>query len=511
VDVTQNYEVDYVYGRLKILPRPITVETASKTFEYDGNEKRTAYPTVKITDTSIYGLADGDHLLPSALYVAENYRTDKDVFSSLTDVDSVANIISVVIGTDNRNATGFNSGVSQLPNKRPLIDYATDVTDDYEIKFVYGTLAVIERAITVEAKSIAKVYNGQPLTGDVYKITSGSLVSGHSGVATLNADYINVGTYNSVTVSSLKIYDGEAEKTSNYKITYSTVTATVVITKRPITIASYGTEDDERYYFDTYWYYDGTPKSFKYCGSQYEYDENGDPHPDKGLVFVYDEENKRYNALHTIVSDDDSWATITDAGNRDNTFTAHITDQDGNDVTGNYAITYEYGTLIVLPRPVTVVTASESFVYNGDPQFNESWSVKNGSLGFVFDHTLKVTSHTKITNVADGVRDNVLTFDVVNADSAYTVKAKLENYDISVEYGELTVLPRELNIVTNSHEWKYDGKTYHDDGWEYAVDSLRPVKDHGLKVIRYTEVKDVMRDENGGVIGTDNVLLFAFT
>ena len=64
---------------------------------------------------------------------------------------------------------------------------------------------------------------------------------------------------------------------------------------------------------------------------------------------------------------------------------------------------------------------------------------KSDSLGFVFDHALKVTSHTEITNVAEGTVDNVLTFDIINAENG-EVKAKSQNYDITVEYGELVVL-----------------------------------------------------------------------
>ena len=210
------------------------------------------------------------------------------------------------------------------------------------------------------------------------------------------------------------------------------------------------------------------------------------------------------------MGDSDSWSTLTDAGECENRFTAKITDKAGKDVTANYQITYEYGTLIVLPRPVKIVTASEEFVYNGDPQYNETWSEKSDSLGFVFDHALKVTSHTEITNVAEGTVDNVLTFDIINAENG-EVKAKSQNYDITVEYGELVVLPRQLDVVTNSNEWTYDGNAHHDDGWDYAENSLKPVKDHRLIVAGYIEVKDVMRDELGNVVGKENVLQFEIT
>ena len=473
INVTHNYQITYINGTLTITERIVNITTNKHVWVYDGDEH-----------------SDKGYAVTGATGFVDTHTVTVTAYPTVTDVETKENVLTLVVKDEEDK----------------------NVTSNYKIVPVYQNIEVTARPVTVKAKDVTKIYNGRALSGDVYEITAGSLVDGHCGTATLNAEYVDVGTYSSVTVIDLKICDGkQVDKTFDYDVTYSAETTTVVITKRPITLASYGTEDDHRYYMGTYWYYDGTPKSYKSYGSILERDDNGDPHPDKGLVFVYDADNNAYSALHRIVDDEDSWSTITDAGSCDNEFTAKITDKNGNDVTKNYEISYLYGTLIVLPRLVTIVTASNIFVYNGDAQFDELWSVKESSLDFVFDHTLKVIAHREITNVAEGEVDNVLTFELVNGDPNSTVKVKPENYDIAVEYGKLSVTPRVLDIITAEHEWTYDGNTYHDDGWDYAENSLKPVKDHRPNVIGYTEVKDVMRDEDGNVVGTDNILRFGFT
>ena len=471
-NVTHNYDITYQNGTLTVTAREVTVKTNANSWVYNDVER-----------------FDKGYTVTSALDFVAGQTVTVAEYETITDVGKKENVLKLTVADEQ----------------------GKNVTSNYKLTYVYQDIEVTARPVTVKAKDITRVYNGKVVAGDVYELTAGSLADGHSGAATLDAEYINVGKYSSVTVVKLDIFDGKkTEKTSNYAITYSGVAATLTITSRPITLSSFGTEDDERFYYDTYWYYDGTPKSFKAFGFLYERDDDGNPHPDKGLIFEYDAEIGAYTALHNLVGDSDSWSTLTDAGECENRFTAKITDKAGKDVTANYQITYEYGTLIVLPRPVKIVTASEEFVYNGDPQYNETWSEKSDSLGFVFDHALKVTSHTEITNVAEGTVDNVLTFDIINAENG-EVKAKSQNYDITVEYGELVVLPRQLDVVTNSNEWTYDGNAHHDDGWDYAENSLKPVKDHRLIVAGYIEVKDVMRDELGNVVGKENVLQFEIT
>ena len=47
-----------------------------------------------------------------------------------------------------------------------------------------------------------------------------------------------------------------------------------------------------------------------------------------------------------------------------------IEDENGNDVTENYNINYSYGKILVLPREVNILTATDSMVYNDEELYN---------------------------------------------------------------------------------------------------------------------------------------------
>ncbi|MCH5164814.1 MAG: transglutaminase domain-containing protein [Clostridiales bacterium] len=493
---TANYVIEYDYGTIQVTPRPLNITTDSDEFEYDGKGRRVNGFTVKTGEDE--GLVP-DHRLVIVSDLFKDVKYD--------DEGNVCGYINyplwMTIENINTGETTGANGVGLLCN------YAYNVTP--------GTVTVNPRAIKVRAKSLSKVYNAKPIVdiGIGYEVFEGSLVENHYGDAIFNGEYVNAGTYKNCVITGFNVYgdkDRIEDVTKNYDIKIDKSPATFIIDKRPITLVSFGTEDDYEYYNGTYWYYDGTAKFYKVCGYYYEHDEDGNPHPDRGMVFEFVGGSRGFVPLHDVIPDDDSWAAITDAGSCPNTFTARIFDKDGSDVTANYDVTYEYRTLIVLPRPVTVVSWSTDFDYDGDEHYDERFRVKVGSMDFVFDHTLKITSHTTVKNVmrdANGEiigKENVLGFELINGDVNSRVPAKPSNYDITMEYGTLRVLPRHVKIVTATHEWDYDGKSHFDMGWEVADGSLGFVKDHTLDIVAYTLVKDVMRNADGEVIGTSNWL-----
>lgn len=114
------------------------------------------------------------------------------------------------------------------------------------------------------------------------------------------------------------------------------------------------------------------------------------------------------------------------------------------DKEANYKISFEEGVLTILPRSVSITSGSASKVYDGTP-LTALCSI--GGDGFVDGECdVSVSSRT-----AAGSSKNAITLNWAEGASA-------SNYDITIEEGELTVLPRSVSITTGSASKVYDGK-----------------------------------------------------
>ncbi|MGN0813844.1 MAG: transglutaminase family protein, partial [Candidatus Coproplasma sp.] len=159
-----------------------------------------------------------------------------------------------------------------------------------------------------------------------------------------------------------------------------------------------------------------------------------------------------------------------------------------NDLTVNYSVSYEYGTLEITPRPITVVTASNSWVYDGTAHSEESHSVKAGEYGLVEGHRTAVETLTYITEV--GSVENVLSVKIYDlSDNDLTV-----NYSVSYEYGTLEITPRPITVTTASNSWLYDGET-HSDG-TYSVGGAGLVDGHTTQAFDVAQITDIGQCEN---------------
>ena len=116
--------------------------------------------------------------------------------SSITNVGEMENLVGITILDKNDN----------------------NVTNNYNITYVIGTLKIHPRPITLESESATKMYDGLPLTHEVFKIVQGSLLSNHDLSVYIENKITNVGMLeNHFDVS---IYDeNEVDVTSNYDIT----------------------------------------------------------------------------------------------------------------------------------------------------------------------------------------------------------------------------------------------------------------------------------------------------
>ena len=125
---------------------------------------------------------------------------------------------------------------------------------------------------------------------------------------------------------------------------------------------------------------------------------------------------------------------------------AKIVDAKDKDVTSNYDIGYEYRTLTINKRSVTLTSESASKVYDGTALTNNEVTV--GGDGFVEGEgaTYKVTG--TITNV--GETENTFTYTLNEGTNA-------KNYDITTTEGKLTITKRSVTLTSASDSKEYDG------------------------------------------------------
>ena len=139
-DVTRRYDITVQPCQLEVTPLQITVQTGTATKIYDG---------LPLKQTS-WTLVSGD-------LVASHYM-EAISYSAMTDVGTVPNEVYFAI----RDAGGV------------------EVTSNYKIKFIDGTLTVQPRPITIRTGSASGSYNGADLSSNEFFVVSGNLCSGHT-------------------------------------------------------------------------------------------------------------------------------------------------------------------------------------------------------------------------------------------------------------------------------------------------------------------------------------------
>ncbi len=496
-DVTNNYNITYVTGILEITPRPITVKPTNDTKIYDGTPLTNQNPEI------IDGTLIGEHsieittigsqtnvgsstniIVDSRIWdgmsdVTKNYKiiyetgtlevTQRSVTVKPTDVTKVYDgkpltnrdyeIIagSIVSGhtveiMTTGSQTNVGSSINMINGSR-IWDGTTNVTGNYSITYETGTLEVTPRPITVKPTDVIKVYDGKPLTAQSHKIVAGTIVSGHTVKITTIGSQTNVGNSTS-TITSCTIWDGSTNVTGNYSITYET--GTLEVTHRPITVKAV---DDTRVY-------DATPLT-----------------------------NQNYEIINgSIVNGHTLEITIigsqTNVGSSYNTITDfNIWDGD-TDVTDNYQINIETGTLEVTPRPITIRTASDSKIYDGDTLFNLNYNIIVGSL--VNGHKTDIISYETITDVGTIANNlDIHIYDTYNTDLTY-------NYEITYDEGILEITPRPITIKTDSDSKIYDGTPLYNINYNIINGSL--VGSHNINIINYAGITDVGICDNNIVI-----------
>lgn len=310
-------------------------------------------------------------------------------------------------------SSGDRIGV-QVTSFRVVNRAGVDVTSCYHYQPSEGYWRLQKRSVTVTTEGATKEYDGTPLRAEGFHISSGSLLMGHALRAVYSVDLTDVGRVLNEASFTVKDASGK-EVTEFYDI--QVIAGELSVTPRAFSVKSVSGE----------WVYDGSAHS-----------KHGYEITAGALV-----------TGHKIKADFD--AAIRYVGAAQNTFTCAITDANGRDVTVNYDISYEYGTLSVEPIVLRFQTGSAEKVYDGTPLTSGEWKQISGTLasGDYFATIRTVGAQTDA-----GTEANKLSVTVVDAGGKdITAKA----YKIEVDAGELKVTPRRVTITSSNAEKYYDG------------------------------------------------------
>ena len=404
--------------------------------------------------------------------------------------------------------------ISALPIKESIIikdKDGNDVTYAYEITVNREALEVIPRDITVTVEDKSKVYDGVALSFDGYELSDGSLSDGDILYAYFNRSIINVGwTENTV---ELIIVDGNGVDVSLcYRI--NVVEGILTIERRPIVISTVGGEfnyDGAAHTFEGYELSADTPlvPGQKLSVTPILFKDAGE-YQNIPIVKIHDDEGtftSNYSIIFeagtvigkpapiTVKTGDgtvtyngrpftfasfekeviagtlygydmlmtSTWPSATDAGTYQNTTTYAVIQLTGRDVTHNYDITYEYGTVVIQKMPITVQTGSYSWMYDGE---EHSYGEAHYTATATYDVML-ITPITAITDV--GKVKNELDIKIVrytqsaggssdaSPDDDHEYIDKTHNYEIYMHYGSISVYPRPIVVKPTDAEKVYDG------------------------------------------------------
>lgn len=420
-DVSDNYKLTVVNGKLSVTKRPITITSGSDNPTYDGqaHKKLDGFTWTPLDTDAHVGLL-------------ENHTVH--VSTAEADAPSITHF------RENKNE---NNVLTFKIEKS-----GTDVTANYEVTKKYGTIAIKKAKITVVLTPFDPVkYNGSavayPVGQSNYVIASSTALQ--NGETLEVAVYftketegtgehvtpILAGTYYAhLDYDNCKIYAG-SEKTdaTDYDITAAPVELKITANELTVTTAT----NSREYNGDPYRLPEFTPETIASLpsGHRIEWDKNEDT-----------------TASVTNVND----------GKVPNSFSYVIYDGDGKDVTNNFEITPVWGEISVTERTVTVVTASETHEYDGEAFSYPVWEEHPEGLlenkGHYLEWDKDEDTTASVLTVYDGEVTNTFFVVVKNADG----KDISSNYAIVYKTdGKIKITPRQIQVTVNSADKMYDG------------------------------------------------------
>ena len=153
LDVSDQFEIAYSFGRIKINPRHLTVSSGSAEKVFDGTPLVSGYCNIE-EGTTVFG----------ETLQCKSVGTQTLAGQSLNYID-----VTVVDRDGN------------------------DMSDQYRIDYRLGTLIVTPRKIAIRSADATKPYDGKPLSSSGWEILAGRLCQGHEISVETYGQQISVG------------------------------------------------------------------------------------------------------------------------------------------------------------------------------------------------------------------------------------------------------------------------------------------------------------------------------
>ena len=344
----------------------------------------------------------------TVIYNGEAQTLEDVTVSGLVDQHGLADWDFVGSGID-ASATPYTIGVENAVIKDAA---GNDVTANYDITCVSGGLTINQKSVTITAEDLTVTYNGAEQT--LTDATLAGQVAGHTlNSWTFNTGATDVGSYD-IAADTAVITDATgADVTDNYAITFAE--GVLTIEQLGVTVTA-------------------TDRTVTYNGAEQTL-------TDATLAGQVDG--------HTL----NSWtitAGATDAGSHNIAAdSAVITDATGANVTDNYAITYEGGTLTIEQLAVTVTATDRTVTYNGAEQTLTDATI----AGQVDGHTLNCWAIT--AGATDAGSHNIAADSAVITDA--TGANVTDNYAITFAEGVLTIEQLAVTVTATDRTVTYNG------------------------------------------------------
>ena len=479
-----NYDVTVKNGKLTMswpTAQRMTVIANSESKTYDGQPLTNGGYTVEF-DGQPYKLKAGESLtLPNGDILTAT------VVGSVTDVETLATANEV------ENVSIMNG--------------TTDVHYAYNVTVKNGELKINPRAVTLTSGGGEKVYDGQPLTNSTVTVSGNGFAEGEGAAYNVTGSQTKVGSSENTFTYTLN----ENTKASNYEITTELGKLTVTPVTDEVVVTIIGKTDSVTYNgaAQSVTGYTVSTNNPLYTTDDFTFDGNDTATgTDKGtyqmnlsetqfknisdnftnvkfdvtdgsleiapmdLTITAGSANKTYDGTpltkdsYTTSADPAEGDTITsvtltgsqlNVGSSDNVASDAKLMRGDRDVTANYAITYEKGTLAVTPLTdkvtVTVTGNTGTVTYNGAEQSVTGYKVESISnplytaADFAFSGTASVTG-TDAGTYAMGL----------TAAQFRNQSANFANVEFIVTDGSLQINPRSVKLTSATDEKVYDGQ-----------------------------------------------------
>ena len=277
-----------------------------------------------------------------------------------------------------------------------------------------GSLKITKRNVTLISATDSKVYDGNALTNDTVMVGGDGFAKGEGATYKVTGSQTDVGKSDNTFEYTLN----SNTKLTNYNITKTEGELEVTAVTNKVTVTITGHTAEAKY--------------------------DGQEHTAKG----YDVSTS--NALYT--ADDFEFGgtdsvTQTDA----DTYAMGLKAADFKNTSANFKdveFVVNDGSLKITKRNVTLISATDSKVYDGNALTNDKVAV--GGDGFVAGEVTEIKATGSVTNVSEGEVTNAITF-------TKGEKFNEDNYAIEKKEGKLSITPREVKLTSATLIKVYDG------------------------------------------------------